>query len=426
MDKAISQARAIQGRIRVPGDKSISHRALILGALARGRTVIENLSLGKDMASTVHCLRALGVSIKVEEDRTIVQGQGLYGLQPPVGPLDAGNSGTTLRLLAGVLAGQEFPSTLTGDASLRRRPMRRIIRPLRRMGAEIIAREDNFAPLAIRGGALRGIRYEMAVKSAQVKSCILLAGLHAASETVVLEPMPSRDHTERMLNHLGAAIEVRGREIRISKGELGACRIQIPGDISSAAFFIAAATVLQDSELLLEDVEINPTRTGFIEVLREMGAKISAVNRREIDHEPRANLLVKAAKLKGIEVSGSLIPRLIDELPLLAVVATQAEGRTIIREAEELRVKETDRIRAIVSNLKRMGARIEELPDGMVIQGPTRLKGVSLEGYSDHRIVMACAVAALLAQGGTVIRGAEWADVSFPGFFERLEEVAVD
>jgi len=306
--------------------------------------------------------------------------------------------------------------------------MGRIIEPLRRMGAEITAREDNFAPLTIRGGRLQRIRHEMELGSAQVKSCILLAGLHAAGETVVVEPVPSRDHTERMLRFMGAPIEIRGREIRIRGGELAGRRIQIPGDISSAAFLIAAAALLPGSELLIEDVGINPTRTGFIEALREMGAEVSILDRREIAGEPRADLLIKAAELRGIELGGPLIPRLIDELPLLAVVATQAQGETVIREAEELRVKETDRIRATVASLRKMGAQVEELPDGMVIRGsgPTRLKGAVVNPQGDHRIVMALAVAALLARGETTIRGAEWADISFPGFFELLEEVRVD
>jgi 3-phosphoshikimate 1-carboxyvinyltransferase len=425
MDKVIRQAQAIQGKIRVPGDKSISHRALLLGACARGRTVIENLSPCVDVASTVQCLKNLGVPIKVENDETVVCGGGLYGLRPPEGPLDAGNSGTTLRLLAGILAGQKFPSTLVGDESLQRRPMRRIIKPLRLMGAGITARDDNFAPLRIHGGKLEGISYKMEVRSAQVKSCILLAGLHAGGETVVIEPAPCRDHTERMLRYLGAEIELQGLKIRIRKSELRASKIRVPGDISSAAFLIAAASALPGSELLIRDVGINPTRMGFIEALVKMGAKISILNKREVNNEPLADLKINGSTLKGIKIGGSMIPRMIDELPLVAVIATQAEDRTTIREAAELRVKETDRIRAVVSNLKEMGASIEEFPDGMAIQGPTKLRGALIDGYNDHRIVMTFAVAGLLAQGETTICGSEWADVSFPGFFDVLKEVRV-
>ena len=425
MDQVVREAKTIAGRIRVPGDKSISHRALILGALAHGEIEITDLSPGADVHSTRRCLEALGANLTKEGGAVVIQGMGPEGLGEPTRPLDCGNSGTTMRLLAGVLAGRPFRSTLIGDASLSRRPMQRIIRPLRLMGARISAREDDFAPLTIEGGGLRGIHYEMEVKSAQVKSCILLAGLQAHGETVVVEPSPSRDHTERMLVDLGAPIAVEGRAIRIERGELQARPITVPGDFSSAAFFIAAAAALPGAEVVIENVGVNPTRTGLLEVLREMGADISLSNERAWGGEPVADITVWGKELTAVEVGGEIIPRLIDELPVLFAIATQAEGETVIRDAAELRVKESDRIAAMAENLRRLGAKVKELPDGMVIEGPMRLKGAELEGFSDHRVVMACAVAALYAQGETIIHGAEWAEISFPDFFELLAEVCL-
>jgi 3-phosphoshikimate 1-carboxyvinyltransferase len=425
MDQVVREAKTIAGRIQVPGDKSISHRALILGALAHGETEITGLSPGADVRSTRGCLEALGVSLTEEGSAIVIQGTGPEGLGEPTRPLDCGNSGTTMRLLAGVLAGRPFRSTLIGDDSLSRRPMGRIIRPLHLMGARISAREDDFAPLTIEGGSLCGIHYEMEVKSAQVKSCILLAGLQAHGKTVVVEPSPSRDHTERMLAYLGAPITIEGKAIRIKRGELQARPITVPGDFSSAAFFLAAAAALPGAEVLIENVGVNPTRTGLLEVLQEMGADISLLSEHEKGGEPVADILVRGKELTAVEVGGEVIPRLIDELPVLFAIATQAEGETVIRDAGELRVKESDRIAAMAENLRRLGAKVRELPDGMVIEGPMRLKGAELEGFSDHRVVMACAVAALYAQGETTIHGAEWAEISFPGFFELLAEVCL-
>jgi len=425
MDRVVGRAKTIAGRIRVPGDKSISHRALILGALAHGETKISGLSPGIDVRSTRRCLAALGVRLTGEGGAVVVHGTGPEGLKEPRGPLDCGNSGTTMRLLSGVLAGRPFRSTLTGDESLSRRPMGRIIRPLRLMGARISAREDGFAPLTIEGEGLRGIHYELEVKSAQVKSCILLAGLQARGETVVIEPSLSRDHTERMLNYLGAPIAVEGEGIRINRGELAAQPIPVPGDFSSAAFFLAAAAALPGAEVVIENVGVNPTRTGLLQVLREMGADISLSSERVWGGEPVADITVRGGELAAVEVGGEVIPRLIDELPVLFAIATQAEGKTVIRDAGELRVKESDRIAAMAENLRRLGAKVKELPDGMVIEGPMKLKGAELEGFSDHRVVMACAVAALYAQGETIIHGAEWAEISFPGFFELLAEVCL-
>ena len=432
MEVRIRPARSIRGEVRVPGDKSISHRALILGALARGESLLRNLSPGADVRSTARCLRALGVSMEFypegngsEGPTARVRGVGLSGLSPPSVPLDAGNSGTTMRLLAGVLAGQPFESVLTGDESLRRRPMGRIIEPLSQMGASMESAEGR-APLRIRGGHLRGIRYELPVPSAQVKSCLLLAGLFADGKTTVVESVPTRDHTERMLLQQGAPLERSGQEITLDPcPKLEPLEMRVPGDLSSAAFWIAAAALLPGSELVVKDVGLNPTRTGFLTALQRMGAPISSENLREEAGEPVGDLLVQGAEeLQAVEIGGEELPTLIDEIPLLAVVATQAEGTTVIRDAEELRVKETDRLRAVAHNLRRMGAEVEELPDGLVIPGPQPLEGARLPGYGDHRIVMAFAIAGLIAQGETTIEGAEWADISYPGFFEILSQIA--
>jgi len=421
LDRTIRHAKRFGGEITVPGDKSISHRALILGAIAEGETQIENLAPGKDVESTARCLRALGVKIEQEGTKAIVRGRGLRGLQAPKEILDAGNSGTTMRLLAGVLAGQSFSATITGDDSLKKRPMRRIIEPLTLMGAKIYSK-NGLAPLTIEGSPLRGIQYQMPIASSQVKSCVLLAGLYASGTTTVIEPTPTRDHTERLLKYMGV-IWRGGLE---GGSQPQAREISVPGDISSAAFFIAAATLIRDAQLIIKDVGVNKTRTAFLDVLADMGASISINNEREESHEPRADLSIKHAELKAIEVGGTQIPGLIDELPILAIIATQAEGTTVIKDAQELRVKETDRIRATVDNLKKMGALIEEKPDGMMIRGPCKLKGAKVKSYGDHRIAMAFAIAGLIAEGETVIEGAEWADISFPGFYEQLTSLQVN
>lgn len=424
MHQIVRHAKRFGGEISVPGDKSISHRALILGAIAEGDTKIANPSPGKDVASTAHCLRALGAKIEQRASHTIVYGRGLHGLQAPKETLNAENSGTTMRLLCGVLAGQNFSATITGDESLKKRPMKRIIEPLTLMGAKIFSK-NGFAPLVIRGSKLKAIHYRMPVASSQVKACLLLAGLHASGMTTVIEPTPTRDHTERLLEHMGVkAVESR-KAISVEGGTQPKARdSSIPGDISSAAFFIAAATLIEDAQLTIKGVGTNQRRTGFLDVLVEMGAKLSINNEREKSHEPRADLSINATKLRAIEVGGAQIPCLIDELPVLAIVATQAEGTTVIRDAQELRVKETDRIRATVENLKKMGALVEERADGMVIRGPCRLKGAKVSSYGDHRVAMAFSIAGLLAEGETLIEGAEWADISFPGFFELLEMLA--
>jgi len=429
MNFSISPMQTIRGRLSAPGDKSISHRALMLGAIARGETAIRSLAPGEDVRSTMRCLRQLGVSIQENKTELRVQGRGFAGLKKSATILDAGNSGTTMRLLSGILAAQPFDTTITGDASLQCRPMRRIIEPLTKMGATIDSRENGYAPLIIHGSKLRGIHYPLPVASAQVKSCVLLAGLHAQGETVVEEKIPTRDHSERLLRLMGANISVSSNQcsvISIHAGELHGGEIEVPGDFSSAAFFITAALLLTDSELIIENVGVNPTRTAFLEVLREMGAAVEITNLRNAAHEPIADLIVRHQALRGANVFGNRVALLIDEIPILAVMATQADGETHIRDAGELRVKESDRLAALAHNLLAMGAVVEELPDGLVITGPTKLRGAAIDSFGDHRIAMAFAVVGLLAGSPTTISEAECADVSFPGFFETLQRVAAN
>jgi len=426
MEVRIRGPALVRGKARVPGDKSISHRALILGAMAKGEAEIRGLSPARDVRSTADCLRSLGVEVYWEGEKASIHGRGPELLSPPTRPLDCGNSGTTMRLLAGVLAGRPFESVLVGDESLSRRPMRRVVEPLSLMGAEIHARAGNFPPLRVRGGHLRGIYYRLPVASAQVKSAILLAGLQAEGETVVEEPLPSRDHTERMLLFLGAELEKDGARIRLVPGELRARPVGVPGDFSSAAFLLAAAAPRPGAEVLVQGVGVNPTRIGFLEVLREMGADVAVLGRDEIGGEPVADIRVRGGELRAIELGGEIVPRMIDEIPLVFVLATQAAGTTVVRGARELRVKESDRISAMAENLRRLGAEVREFPDGMEVSGPCRLKAARLSGFMDHRVVMASAVAALFAEGESLIEGAEWADVSFPGFFSVLEGIVHD
>lgn len=427
MDFTVRACKRLRGTISVPGDKSISHRALMIAAVTGGRTEIDGISSCEDVLSTIRCLRALGVHIRASDCNIWVDGKGLHGLERPTEMLDAGNSGTTIRLLAGVLAGQKFTSSITGDESLRKRPMKRIIEPLRRMGAQIFGDEDNFAPLTIEGSRLEGLVHHLSVASAQVKSCLLLAGMLAEGRTTVVEPSKSRDHTERLLSYLGGNITVEEFSVTIGGSpKLRSAQISIPGDISSAAFFMVAASVVDGSEVTLKNTGVNPTRTGLLDVLRLMGASVSTDNWHVLNDEPRADITIRSGSLKGVEIGGELIPRVIDEIPILAVAATQARGQTIIRDAAELRVKETDRIRAVVENLRSMGANVREQPDGMVIEGGQTLEGAEIDSYGDHRIAMAFAVAGLSAQGETLIHGAECADISYPGFFRQLEAICYD
>jgi len=422
-DWEVEKARSLKGEVEVPGDKSISHRAVIFASLSRGKSRIKGWLKAGDVFSTIQAFQALGVKIE-QNDELIVYGEGKYGLKPPEGILDLGNSGTGFRLLAGVLAGQNFPAILTGDETLQGRPMKRIIIPLRMMGAEIRARDDEYPPLEIRGGELRAIEYELPVASAQVKSAILLASLYARGRTRIKEPAQSRDHTERLLNYFG--IELKNNQGWLEMeggGELSARDLEVVGDISSASFFIVAGVLVPSSELLIKNVGINPTRSGILEVLEKMGAKIERLNQREVCGEPVADLLIKSQPLKGVEIKGEIIPRVIDELPILAVAGALARGKTIIRDARELRVKESDRIRSMTSELKKMGAKIEELEDGMVIEGVEELRGTEVYSHKDHRVAMSLAVAGLCAQGKTRIKSVEWAETSFPNFFNKLKQL---
>lgn len=420
MHTTITPARAIRGAITVPGDKSISHRALMLAAIAQGESRITGLATGADVLSTKSCLQQLGVVMESSSNALIVKGRGVSALRASKQPLDAGNSGTTMRLLSGILAAQPFTTTLIGDASLSRRPMRRVMAPLALMGAQITATPEGTAPLTIHGGGLRGITYEMPVASAQVKSCVLFAGLHAEGETIVIEPRATRDHSERMLRVMGARMQAEDHEIRVVQSFLHGMPLSIPGDFSSAAFLIAAALLLPKSDLLLPNVNFNPTRIALLEVLKQMGATITLTALDETGFEPLADLQVQSQKLHGVRVDEALVPQLIDEIPILAVLATQAEGETIITGARELRVKESDRLKALATNLNAMGAQCEELPDGLIIRGPARLRGATLDSFHDHRIAMAFAVAGLCADAPTTIQNAECADISFPGFFALL------
>jgi len=431
--QVIDAAKGIAGGIEPPGDKSISHRYAMLAALAEGVSELRHFAAAADCESTLKCMKALGAEAKIEKDTVRIKGRGLRGLKSSWRALDAENSGTTMRLLAGILAGQEFTSKLTGDASLQRRPMRRVVGPLREMGADIRAREDKFAPLEIHGRRLHAIDFQMPMASAQVKSAVLLAGLFADGETTVTEPARTRDHTELALEEFGAAVEKQGKTIRVrgkgrgnGSGELQARSLDIPGDLSSAVFFIAAACLFPDSNLMIHNVGLNPTRTAILDVFASMGASIQMISLRSAHGEVVGDLALKGAPLKGGIVSGEQIPLVIDELPMLAALGPYTEEGIEIRDAAELRVKESDRIAALAENLRRMGATVEERPDGLVVEGRKagRLRGAEIEPHGDHRIAMAFAVAGLAAEGNTTIRDAECAGVSYPTFFEDLERVA--
>jgi 3-phosphoshikimate 1-carboxyvinyltransferase len=425
----INTGRPLRGEMKVPGDKSISHRALILGSLAKGETLITNFLSSADCLATAAIFRQLGIRIIKQDGRVAISGKGLKGLNAPTSLLDVGNSGTSIRLLSGVLAGQSFITEISGDDSIRRRPMGRVARPLQQMGAVISGRlsgEEIYAPLKINGGKLQPIDYQLPVPSAQVKSAVLLAGLFAAGETSVTEKILSRDHTERMLEYFGAQIKRSGLQTAVVGGsDFSGQELDIPGDLSSAAFFLVASAIVPGSELKITDVGLNPTRTGIIEVLHRMGANLQVENERIVSGEPRGEIIIKSSELKGIELSGEIIPRIIDEIPVIAVAATQAVGKTEIRGAKELRVKESDRIKTTAAELRKMGAEIEELPDGLIINGPTKLHGGKIESWGDHRIAMAASVAGLAAEGETVINNTACVETSFPGFKELLYKVAL-
>jgi len=430
--QVIHPAKALSGSVQMPGDKSISHRYAMLAALAEGTSELRNFAAAADCHSTLACMKALGAGVKVDGTTIRVTGCGVRGLKSSWRALDAGNSGTTIRLLSGILAGQDFKTTISGDDSLQKRPMKRVVGPLREMGAEIKAREDNFAPLEIRGGKLRGIEYKMPMASAQVKSAVLLAGLFAAGETIVTEPARTRDHTELALEEFGAPVERNARVTKIrgagSNGsiKLAACNLDVPGDISSAVFFIAAASLFPESSILIQNVGLNPTRTAILDVFAQMGASIQIHSVQSSHGEVIGDLAVKGAALKGGVVSGDTIPLVIDELPMLAALGPYTEEGIEIRDASELRVKESDRIAVLVENLRKMGATVEERPDGLKVAGRSagKLRGAEIEPHGDHRIAMAFAIAGLAADGPTTIRDAECAGVSFPTFYEDLNRVA--
>lgn len=416
---------SLKGEIQVPGDKSISHRAIMFGSIAEGTTTVEGFLLGDDCLSTISCFRKMGVEIELDGKSVSIKSGGEASWKEPAEVLDTGNSGTTTRLMLGLLASSSFHSVVAGDESIAKRPMKRIINPLREMGADIRGRQDGqFTPLAIQGTQLKAIEYTLPVASAQVKSAILLAALKAEGKTVVVEPMPTRDHTEIMLEHFGASINrtADGR-IEIEGGQkLTAAHVEVPGDISSAAFMIGAALITEKSTVKLTNVGINPTRTGILDVIEQMGADFD-VKELETAGEPAADLTIRSSRLKGIEIGGDLIPRLIDEIPLIALIATQAEGRTVIKDAEELRVKETDRISAVVAELSKMGADITATKDGMIINGPSKLHGAHMKSYGDHRLGMMAAVAALIADGEVEIDDPDCIAVSFPNFVEEMNSL---
>jgi 3-phosphoshikimate 1-carboxyvinyltransferase len=422
------RAGRLAGRVIIPGDKSISHRAALFGALATGTTRIRGFLPANDCLSTLQIVRALGVPVIYSWEEVVVEGHGPDGLIEPDRPLFCGGSGTTMRLLSGILAGLPFYSMLDCNAQLRRRPMARVAEPLRRMGATILGRQGGkLAPLSIQGGGLRGIEYATPVPSAQIKSALLLAGLFAEGTTTVRESSPSRDHTERMLAAMGVPVDTgTPGAISVTRSALQPLTITVPGDISSAAFLLCAGAIVPGTEIRLDGVGVNPTRTGVIDVLRAMGAEIQEAAPREEHGEPVADLIVSARPLRGTGIAGALIPRLIDELPVLAVAATQAEGVTEVRDAAELRVKETDRIATVAEELGKLGARIEPLPDGFRVYGPTPLHGAAVSSHGDHRLAMALAVAGLVAEGETVIQGSACIDDSYPGFAAALAALGAE
>lgn len=428
MQAIVRPPPSLRGILRLPGDKSISHRAAIFNAIAEGEAVVQNVQRGADVLATLHCLQRLGVRQQWLDETTLrIVGVGRQGLREPVAVLDCRNSGTTMRLLTGLLAPQPFFSVLSGDASLRCRPMDRIVGPLRAMGADIRGRRGGAqAPLAINGQPLTGIRYQMPLPSAQVKSALALAALYAEGDTHLEEPAPSRDHTERMLQAMGADVQCRDRALTVRPltKELKPLSLRVPGDVSAAACWLVAAALHPQAEVRLEEVGVNPTRTGVIDALRLMGADIALENQRLEGPEPVADIVVRSSRLRGIDIEGDLVPRAIDELPLIALAACLAQGETVIRDAAELRVKESDRVRNTVRELRRLGVDIEELADGMRIRGPRRLRGASVSSHGDHRLAMLLAVAGLVAQGETIIRNAQAVAVSYPWFWGDLERLA--
>lgn len=420
-----TNVQRLSGEISIPGDKSISHRSVMFGAIANGTTTVTNFLLGEDCLSTISCFRRLGVKIDQDDDKVTILGKGLSGLQEPLEVLDVGNSGTTIRLLMGILAGRSFHNVLVGDQSIGKRPMTRVVKPLSLMGAKIDGKKmGEYTPISIRGGELTGIDYQLPVASAQVKSSILFAGLQANGTTTIHEPAKTRDHTERMIRQFGGEVESNGLSVSIKGGqELTGTNFHVPGDISSAAFFLAAGAIVPNSEILLKNVGLNPTRTGIIDVLIEMGADMTILQKNPDDAEPTGDIIIKTSELKGTVIEGDIIPRLIDEIPIIALIATQANGKTVIKDAHELKVKETNRIDTVVGELTKLGASIEATEDGMIIHGKTSLNSGEVNSHGDHRIGMMLAVAALISQGEVNLEGAEAIAVSYPKFFDDLNKL---
>lgn len=424
MKKLSNPNCGLKGEIQVPGDKSISHRSIMFGSVAEGKTVIHNFLMGEDCLSTISCFRKLGVEVEITEEAVIVHGKGWDHLEEPVDILDAGNSGTTTRLIMGILAGRPFHTVLIGDSSIAKRPMSRVTEPLKLFGTHIDGRSDaNFTPLSIRGGNLRGIHYRLPVASAQVKSALILAGLQAEGTTEIVEPEQTRNHTEKMIIEFGGKIEKYGNTIKVEGGQvLKGAKINVPGDISSAAFFMVAAAIVPESRVLLKNVGLNETRIGIVEVMKKMGASIE-VEEHSREGEPVGDILVQHSALSGIEIGGDLIPTLIDEIPIIALLATQASGKTIIKDAEELKVKETNRIDAVVKELGKLGASIQGTHDGMIIAGKTPLHGGKVHSWGDHRIGMTLAVASLITDSDVLLEDAEAVKISYPNFFEHIKQL---
>jgi 3-phosphoshikimate 1-carboxyvinyltransferase len=420
--KLTKPEQGLNGKLGVPGDKSISHRAIMFGAVAEGRTTIHNFLMGEDCLSTISCFRKLGVNIMLQEDAVVVQGKGWDSLSEPVEVLDTGNSGTTTRLMMGILAGRPFHSVIIGDDSIGKRPMKRVTDPLKLFGTAIDGRDEgNFTPLSIRGGSLKAIQYSLPVASAQVKSAILLAGLQAEGVTEIIEPERTRDHTEKMILEFGGEIERKEDTIKLRGGQvLSGTDVYVPGDISSAAFFMTAAAIVKGSSITLKNVGLNETRTGIVEVMRRMGARMEIMEK-TASGERIGDIHVETSELKGIEIGGDLIPTLIDEIPVIALLATQAKGTTIIKDAEELKVKETNRIDAVVQELNKLGADITATDDGMIIKGATALQGSDVHSWGDHRIGMTLAVASLITDSPVYLENADAINISYPQFFEDLK-----
>jgi 3-phosphoshikimate 1-carboxyvinyltransferase len=423
--KLQTNVKSLSGEIEIPGDKSISHRSVMFGSIAHGVTRVTNFLPGDDCLSTISCFRKLGVTIDEHENELIINGNGFDGLKEPNGALDVGNSGTTIRLLLGILAGRPFFSALTGDESIGKRPMTRVTEPLAKMGAQIDGRKNgSFTPVAIRGGRLNPIHYQLPVASAQVKSALILAGLQAGGESTIIEKEETRDHTERMIRKFGGEIRKDKKVIKVNGGQkLKAANIHVPGDISSAAFFLVAGAIVPGSEIVLKNVGLNPTRTGIIEVMKSMGADLEIIQHRDASFEPTGDIVIKGSNLKGTVVAGELIPKLIDEIPIIALLATQAEGETIIKDAAELKVKETNRIDTVVGELKKLGAVIKATDDGMIIHGRSKLSGGTVSSHGDHRIGMMLAIAALVSQVDVELKNPQAIDVSYPNFFNHLKSL---